>query len=158
MPETNFESTLGRAAESSAEKRESKEVKEAEVDPELKAAATLERADYLVKEVKSGKQQMQNIVLHMQQVKQAIKKIRQQLQLVTNGDDDDRSVTQDEAQVEKLKKQITEYSKEIHAMKDDLVAAQITELQKTNPSAPQTELQTQALQMVEDLIGETQEL
>ena len=40
------------------------ESKEGEVDEEVKKAAAMERADYLVKEVKQSKKQMQNILLH----------------------------------------------------------------------------------------------
>jgi len=148
-----FETQFTKKVEAAAEKRESKE---AETNPELQAAATLERADYLVKEVKNSKQQMQNIVLHMQQVKQAIKNIRQQLQLVLQDDNHtDSSVAQDEAQVARLKKQIAAYSEEIHHMKDDLIAAQIEELKKIDPGTNPLYLNTKAVQMVEALIGET---
>ncbi len=145
-----FESQFGRSIEAQAERKESRE---AEIDPELQAAATLERADYLVKEVKNSKQQMQNIVLHMQHVKQAIKQIRQQLQLAAS--DDDSSVQQDEAQVEKLKKQIADYQDEIIKMREDLITAQIQELQKTNPSASPDALQQEATQMVDTLIADS---
>ena len=152
----NFESQFGRSVESAAEKTvEKKEAREGAVDPELQAAAALERADYLVKEVKNSKQQMQNIILHMQQVKQAIKQIRQQLQLATT--DPDNSIVQDEAQMEKLKKQIAEYQEEIIKMRDDLITAQIQTLQKTNPSATPETVKQEAEQMVDSLILQTQE-
>lgn len=147
-----FESQFGRSIETSHEKKESKE---AEVDPELQAAATLERADYLVKEVKNNKQQMQNIVLHMQQVQHAIKQIRKQLQL--SATNDDSSVQQDKAQVQKLQKQIAEYQKEIVHMRDDLINAQTQELQKIYPDTPPHTLKEKAEQMVDTLITQIQE-
>lgn len=135
--------------ESRAEKRESRE---GEKDPELAAAATLERADYLVKEVKSNKQQMQNIVLHMQQVTKAIQTIRQQLNISAQGHDP--SLVQDAAQVKKLQTLIETYKTELLAMKDDLIAMQKIELQKQNPTASSESIAAEAERMVVMMIGE----
>ena len=62
-------------------KEKSPEFKENEIDPELAVAAAMERADYLVREVKTNKNQMQNIVLHMQAVLKAIRELREALEL-----------------------------------------------------------------------------
>jgi len=92
---------------------ESRESKEGEVDAELKKASAMEKADYLVKEVKSSKKQMQNIVMHMQQVTQAIRQLRAQLQLVQD-DDDPASIKQDKKKVEELKLKIKGYGDELY--------------------------------------------
>lgn len=108
--------------------REARESKEKEIDPELAAAAMMERADLLVKEVKTNKQQIQNIVLHMAQVKQAIQKIRKQLQLQQSDDD---ALSPDEKQIEKLKAQIVEYKDELLKMKDDLIHAYANDMDES---------------------------
>ena len=133
--------------------RESRETREGEPDPELQAAAAMERADVLVKEVKQSKQQMQNIVIHMQQVKQAIRKLRAQLQLAQNGDDDPESIKHDKKTIELLKNKIKEHAGELEKMRDDLVREQIEEL-RSGEGAGMTEetLQAKAEELVEDLI------
>ncbi len=131
---------------------EQKESKEAEVDPELKKAAAMERADYLTKEIKSSQKQMQNILLHIQQVTAAIKKIRQQLQLVEDGED--ASVARDKTKVAELKKQIAEYREEIIKMREDLVREQIAELKNQGVVLSHEELQQKAEQMVDNLIND----
>ncbi len=112
--------------------RESREQKEKEIDPELLAAATLERADLLVKEVKSNKQQIANILLHMTQVQQMITAIRKQLQLQQQSDTS-TSLVHDEQHIAKLKKQIQEHHEELLHMQDDLVTAYEQDLQKQHP-------------------------
>lgn len=139
--------------------RESKdlghETKEAEINPELQAAASMERADYLVKEVKQSKKQMQNIVLHMQQVKQAIKQIRAQLQLQASADP--TSLEQDQKQVEKLQEQIKQYQDELIKMKDDLIREQIEELKNSaGVTLSADQLKQKAEIMVNDLISQTE--
>jgi len=112
----------------------------------------MERADYLVKEVKSSKQQMQNIVRHVQEVKQAITQIRTQLQLAQT--DDASSLAGDAEQIEKLKKKIAEYSHELHAMRDDLVHEQMEILMQDNTvSLDPVVVKKQAEQLVDSLIG-----
>jgi hypothetical protein len=103
--------------------RETKEQKEAETSPEAQAAAAMERAEVIVKEVQSNKKQMQNILMHMGQVQAAIKALRQQLALQDQGDA--ASLAQDAAAIEKLKQKIREYKDELIAMQDDLLRAQI---------------------------------
>jgi len=75
----NPESESSRSDHERERTRESRETKEGEKDPELQAAARLERAEYLVKEVKSSKKQMQNILRHVQEVKTLIQQLRTQL-------------------------------------------------------------------------------
>jgi len=133
--------------------RESRESKEAEADPELAAAATLERADYLVKEVKQGKQQMQNILIHMQQVKTAIRQLRQQLQLADG--DDSGSVQHDAARVEELKKQVKGYQEELVKMRSDLVREQMSELKNgIGVGLTTAELQARAEGVIDAMIAE----
>lgn len=135
--------------------REAREVgyesKEGEKDPELQAAAAMERADYLVKEVKSSKQQMQNIVMHMMQVKQAIQQIRAQLQL--QADEDSTSLQQDQVRIDSLKKKIDEYKVELINMQDDLVREQMIELKNgIGAMWSEEEIGKKAKEMVENLL------
>lgn len=105
-----------------------RETKESEKDPELQAAAAMERADYLVKEVKSSRQQMQNIMYNMQQVKAAITALRAQLQLAdSNGAS---SLERDEEQIAKLQQQISQYSSELESMREGLVQEQTQQLKE----------------------------
>lgn len=126
-----------------------KEDKESE---ELKAAAAMERAEVIVKEVKQSKKQMQNIVLNMQQVMQAIQLLRSQLQLASSSDDPS-SVKQDKEQIEKLKKKIGQYVGEIEKMQDDLVQEQV-EILRGGEGAGSTdeELKQKAEEMVTELL------
>lgn len=112
--------------------RESKEMKEMREDPELQAAARMERADYLVKEVKSGKQQLQNIALNIAKVQQTLAQLRQLLG--THGNGDDSSIERDQAQIAKIKAQIAEHQQELSSIREVLVQVYIDELAKT----PQT--------------------
>lgn len=132
--------------------RESRENKEAAMDPELKAAAAMERADYLVKEVKSNKKQIANIVIHINQVKKQIAQIRQLLALQHSNDDN--STAADEAQVQKLKKQIQTYVHEMHNMQGELEDAYIMEMTSQMPEASEAEIRALAKQRVSGLIGE----
>lgn len=134
--------------ESSAEKRETKE---AEVNTELKQAAAMERADYLNKEIKTSKKQMQNIVLHIQQVTVALRQLREMLKLSDRGDAP--SLLEDKKKVEELKEKISYYKDELVKMKDDLVKEQIEELKNNQTSGmSELELKIKAEEMVEGLI------
>ena len=46
------------------------------------------RTDFLSKEIKSGNNQIKNIMIHMNQVLKAIKDLRNKLQLPNNNNDD----------------------------------------------------------------------
>lgn len=131
--------------------REQREVKEHEIDPELAAAATRERADYLVKEVKSSKQQMQNILVHMAQVQSAIAQIRAQLALVAQGDD--TSLAQDSDRVDALRKKIAAHTEELEHMRGDLVKIAEQELHAAGVAGSPDELRTQAEAHVSALLA-----
>lgn len=135
--------------------RESRESRESEKDPELQAAASKERADYLVKEVKTNQQQMQNIVMHVAQVQQALKKLRAELQLSEQGDS--MSVQQDRVRIEILKKQIGEYMGELVAMKEDLIVFEMEELKKTGVSMVESALRQTSQERVEHMLHTLQE-
>ncbi|MFA6427216.1 MAG: hypothetical protein WCW16_02075 [Candidatus Magasanikbacteria bacterium] len=138
------------AQERAVEVRESKEK---EMDPEAQAAATMERADFLVKEVKSGKQQVQNIMLHMQQVLVAIQALRQQLQLQTDGSVS--SVEQDKKQIETLKKKIIVHKDELLKMKEELINTQVEEIRKGGGAGlSDAELRAKSKELVERIITE----
>lgn len=140
-----------------AEQREQKEAaKEAEKDPELQAAAALERADYLVREVKTSQNQMQNIVSHMQAVLTAIRDLRSALQLTTTAGVDDASVIQDKKRVAILKARILKYKEELLKMKDDLIAEQLKLLREQRPTHSTESLTAEAEKMVQDMLTETE--
>jgi hypothetical protein len=145
-----FEKSSGRVERERP--RESREVKEVEVDPELAKAATMERAEYLVKEVKSSKQQMQNIVQNISQVKKLIKQLRAQLALA--DDDDISSVTRDEDAIRKLRTSIAEHAGELEMMREDLVRFTISDLAKSAPEATVDTLEREARRRVDEMLGE----
>jgi hypothetical protein len=149
----NFETEKSNSRESV----ESRENKEGEVDKELQAAAAMERADVMIREVKSSKKQMQNIVRHMQEVQNAIRKLRTQLQLAQN-DEDDASVKGDKKIVEDLKLKIKDYVGELESMRDDLVREQMEELKNGIGVGMSTgELQKKAEGLVDDMIKQVKE-
>jgi len=131
---------------------ESKESKEAELDPELKAAAAMERADYLTGEIKSSKKQIQNIVVHMSQVLQALKQLRAQLQLSEDGDH--ASLEQDNKRIEELKSKISEHKDELIKMKDELIVGYMNELQKQDATMGESALREKAEQAVDNVLNE----
>ena len=111
--------------------------------------------DFRLKEVKSGKQQIQNIVIHMQQVLQTIQALRKQLQI--QSDDATNSVEQDKKQVEKLKKKIAEYKDEILKMRDELIRSQIERIkQGEEATLSDKQLQEQAENLVNQIMKEVE--
>lgn len=136
---------------------ESRETKEGEVSEELKKATAMEKADYLAKEVKTSKQQMQNIVLNMQQVTQAIRNLRVQLQLVQD-DNDPTSIEQDKKKVEELKFKIKDYTDELEKMREDLVREEMAELKKgAGMNTSEEDLREKAEESVEKMIRSIKE-
>lgn len=135
---------------------ESRESKEGDgLDKELKAAAAMERADFLSREVKSSQQQMQNIVMHMQQVIVAIKKLRAELNLP--GNEDASSVEEDARRIAKLKNQIQEYRTELESMREDLVREQAQDLVKQHPEILMNDAENIAKQKVAELYAQLEE-
>lgn len=138
----------------SREAEASREAKEGEADPEMQAGAAMERADVIIKEVKTNKKQMQNIVLHMQEVSQAIQQLRAQLQLAQT-DDDVTSLKQDKKRVEELKKKIQDYGVELEKMREDLISEEIEELKNgIGVGLSAGELRKRAEEMVGKMIAE----
>lgn len=133
--------------------REQKETKEAEANEELKRAAAMERADYLAKEVKQSKQQIQNILLHMQQVLAAIQALRDELNLSVS--EDASSVAEDKKRVAALRKKINEHQKEIQTMREDLIREQVAQLKEEGAGGGLDVLRARAENMVDNLIGRT---
>lgn len=135
--------------EASAENKENQED-----DAELKKAASLERADIIVKEVRQNQKQMQNIIMHMQTVLIAIRQLRQQLQLV-EGDDDPASIKQDKSRIAEIKKKIKDYGDELQKMRGDLIREQVEELKNgADVGLSLAELEKRAEEMVERMIEE----
>ena len=133
------------------------EQKEKQDEAELKAAAAMERADVLIREAKTSKKQMQNIVMHMQTVLSAIRQLRQQLQLAEESDDPS-SVKQDKKRIEELKEKICLYGDELEKMRGDLIREQMEEL-KNGVGVRMTteELRRKAEEMVETMIKKMKE-
>ena len=149
------EAQLRKSREAATERaRESREVKEGgEMDEAAKAAATMERADYLVKEVKGGKQQIQNIMIHMQSVLQALTALRKQLEIEDSGDAS--SVEQDKAHAEKLKAKISEHKDELLKMRDELIIAQVEQIREGEGSTlGDVELRHRAEEIVKKLMNQ----
>lgn len=132
--------------------RESKEAGEKEVSPELARAALKERADFLVKEVKTSKNQMQNILHHMGQVKSAIKKLRALLMLSDSLEA--TSLDSDQKRVQDLRAQIETQVNELRAMEEDLVSVQMHELRSEYPHALLNDIEAKAREMVEDMLAQ----
>ena len=128
--------------------------KERKLSQEAKAAATRERAELLVKEVKSSKQQIQNIMLNVNQVLQAIKALRAQLQLATNDGDSISSVEQDKKSIEKLKKKIAGHTDELFKIKEELIVAHANQMAESQGIILTDELKEKAKNMVENLLAE----
>jgi hypothetical protein len=150
--ETEKTKGFGRSRETREVGAEQRETKENKPDAELEKAAALERADLLVKEVKTNKKQMQNILLHVSQVTQAIQQLRAQLQLAASNDDPE-SVKQDKKQIEVLKKKIAEHQDELIKMREDLVLEQMEELRKgVGVGLSAEELKTRAERDVDSMI------
>ena len=130
---------------------ESRESKESEKNEELQKAAAMERADFLVKEVQSSTKQMQSIVMHMSQVKQAIHALRQQMQLAHVSDP--TSMKQDALRISMLRKKIQLYQQELSAMKGELITEQYRLLREDRPDESVDVLQKEATQLVQRLLS-----
>lgn len=136
--------------EPKAESRESKE--DSQFDRELKAAAAMERADFLSREVKTNQKQVQNIMIHLQQVLAAIKTLRAQLDLPIS--DEASSVEEDTRRVMNLKKMISEYCAELESLRPELIREQTELLITQNPSLLPSQAEAIALEKIERLYVE----
>ncbi|MEK7084373.1 MAG: prepilin-type N-terminal cleavage/methylation domain-containing protein, partial [Patescibacteria group bacterium] len=135
------------------EAREERESHEDKENPEAKAAAAMERAELITKEIKQTKKQMQNIVLHMQEVARLIREIRQELRLAESDAEDHPSIARDAERMESLRKKIQEYQKELSAMRGDLIREQMEELKNGVGVGMSTdELRVKAEEMVERMM------
>lgn len=149
-PESQFEKQ-SREREQSKESQENREG--FEMDAQAEAAAAMERADLIVKDVKSTKNQMKNIVMNMHAVKQQIKQLRQLLQLTDT--DDGTSLEQDQKRVNELKKTIAGYTSELVSMRDDLIREQTEELMTQGATGDVIEQATALVdRMIADVMGE----
>ncbi len=119
-----------------------------EVDKELQAAAALERADFLVKEVKTSQNQMQNIIVHMQAVLQAIKELRKMMDIPETEVD---TLPADQRQLEKLREKISQYRSELEKMREELIVEQIKKMRQENPNLSEEVLSAEAIKKVDEL-------
>ncbi|OIO19287.1 MAG: hypothetical protein CO029_01175 [Candidatus Magasanikbacteria bacterium CG_4_9_14_0_2_um_filter_41_10] len=143
-PETELERRSRREQEPSRESRE-----RFEMDAQAEVAAAMERADMIVKDVQSSKQQMKNIVINMHLVKQQIQQLRQLLQLADS--DDANSLHQDQKAVDELKQKISGHQQELLAMREDLIREQKEELIEQKFVG---DVQNQAEKMIDQMIGD----
>ena len=150
----NFEKKINSNERLSNVESNKEVAKEKEMTPEAKAAATMERADILVKEVKTSKQQMQNIMINVGQVVQAIKALRAQLQIVANNDENISSVEQDKKSIEKLKKKISGHTDELLKMKEELITIHISQMSQASGVEINEDMKNKAREVVENLIAE----
>lgn len=137
--ETREQKIQREATEVSRESRESSPDRD---DPLARRAAVMERADYLVKEVKSGTQQIQNIMIHMQQVQSAITALRAQLNTSSSASGAP-SLDRDAQVVDKIRAKINMYTNEITSMREDMIHALMhtpNEHQQTLPTRAQAEI------------------
>ena len=137
------------------ERERSVETKEdGELAEEAKAAAARERAEYLVKEVKQGNQQIQNIMVHMQQVLMTLAQLRAELELKTEAEDP-TSIVEDKKRMEKLTQKITEYRRELSTMKDEIRAILKRKEEEKKPESGTTQKQAEMLlSEVESILGD----
>lgn len=150
--EIERENSRRRVAEAREVGVEREKTKESETDTELKRAAVLERADFLVKEVKTNQKQMQNILLNIQQVLNLIQQLRAQLQLADDSNEPS-SVQQDKKKIAELKKKIADYSVELENMREDLTREQSAELKRgIGAGLSESELNEKAAAMVAEMI------
>ncbi len=161
VPPTNYHKNMSfeteqeqrrRSREAVESRGETREAREGGKDALLEQAAALERADILQKEIKTSKNQMQNILLHIQQVTTAIAALRQQLSL-SAASGDPSSVKQDKEKVEELKEKIAGYQQELFSMREDLVREQMSALRSEGFVSGASELEERAREMVEKMIG-----
>ena len=137
--------------ERNRENRESD--KESRDSQELKAAAAMERADYLSREVKTSQSQMQNIVRHMQAVLQAIKQLRAELAL-PDFEGDENSILEDKKRISALRARVAEYKHELEAMRGQLIQEQIKQLKEQNPQGDSGAIEVEAEIRVDRLYAE----
>jgi len=128
---------------------ESKENKEAQ---ELKKLAAKERAETISKEVRSTKQQIQNIMANMQQVIKAVQAIRAQLQLVDNNEEVIPSVRHDQKRVGELKVRLMDLGSQLDGLKQALVEEEKKRLQAENPVLMGEKLEVEADKIVEEVL------
>lgn len=133
-------------AELSAESKE-KGQEEAE-----KKMAARERVEVVSKEVKSTKQQIQNIMGNMQTVVKAVAAIRAQLQLAQN--DNIPSVKQDQKTLEALKKKLAGLRGELKDLRGALLVEERKSAQEQNPDWSAEQIDATANKQVEGLWAE----
>lgn len=132
---------------------EQRETREGQEDKELQAAAAMERADFLTKEVKTSQNQIQNIVLHMQAVIAAIKELRKKMDL-PEVSSTESSVQEDKRQVDQLRVKISEYKTELLLMKEELVKEYLQKIQEAEPGITLTECTAKANMAVEKIYAD----
>jgi len=152
MP-SEFESSQDRLrrrnmAESSEIGLESKETKE---DKEAKKMAARERAEIVSREVKTTKQQIQNIVANMAAVVKAVAAIRAQLKM-SDEDKDIPSVKQDAKILAALKKKLDGLYGEIKDLKAALLIEERRDVEAEHGDWSAEEIAREAERRAEEIL------
>jgi L-lactate utilization protein LutB len=137
------------------EREYSRENREAgkELDEEVKQSARQERAEYLIREVKKNSKQIQNIMVHMQQVLSAVAALRTKLQSIST--EEPASLEEDKKQMEKLTQKIKEHSAELLQMKDELIALLDSEGEQKTDTVVRTKTREEAEKIIAQIIQES---
>ncbi len=108
------------------------EAKEKQVEEAEKKMAAKERVEMVGREVKSTKQQIQNITANMTQVLKAVAAIRAQL-TIPHSDDTVPSVARDKKNLEELRKKLDGLMGEIVDLKGALLGEEAKSVKEENP-------------------------
>lgn len=125
------------------------ESKEKGTEEAEKKMAARERVEVVSREVKTTKQQIQNIMGNMQAVVKAVAAIRAQLQLAQGGSIP--SAEQDKRSLAALKKKLTSLYGELNDLRGALLAEQRKNIQEENPDWSAEEIEKAAKKQVEEL-------
>ena len=129
---------------------ENKESKEKEEDKQMEAK---EKMELTIGEVKNTKQRMKNIMVNMQQVLQAVRKIRQQLGL-NNNDDDIPAVKSDQKTLDELKIKLDGLVDQMDDLKLAFKSEEIMRLRQIDPNMSKEELEKRANEAVDKMLRE----
>ena len=126
---------------------ENKESREAKEDKEMGAK---ERMEQTAVEVKNTKQRMQNIMVNMQQVIQAVQQIRKQLGLDESGDVP--ALQTDQKTLDELKQKLAGLEDQMDDLRLALKNEETAQLRQANPGMSDDELNKQVEKKVSEVL------
>ena len=91
---------------------------------------------------------MQNIIVHMQAVLQAIKELRKMMDIPETEVD---TLPADQRQLEKLREKISQYRGELEKMREELIVEQVKKLRQENPNLSEDARHAEAIKKVDEL-------